>query len=509
MKNRFPRIIDTFQSQEQLDPNATEDVIRQPGPWQDEMVVEPTSIPDKLPPGPWSEVYGTGEPESEPEQVPTEQPDQVPPTPSRPQLDSRFPGLNSLMPPPVIPSKATTSPVDELKEAQDKRTSELNELQKRRAFNQLFSGLAGVGDEARKSWQEDTGFMKGQADLANLKVEDVEQKRKSIRAETQHSLEKLNLEKAEIARDPNSELSKAYRQAVQRIDPSVDSKMLEKLSADQIEKVYGVIKDDLTFKDKAQEKALARELKDEGDRAKRSDKLSTWLEQQISPIKSIRGNLGSWRNSQLMANRIKEMLPPKGAAIDRLALKEAAGALASMIKGGVATDAQIKGILPDTVNMLVEDKVSWVTGNSLPSYNEASKFVEAVRTFADKMDTVYSKSQMQEIGKIFNQGNAMALAKTDPERLDDTLRVYGFKLAVNDKGRPMALPDPEAETQAYNDWIRRYAPDEKKNLWLTDNTVDAKQPSGMVKVRDPKGRIRLIPKEQLDSALKAGGQVAK
>jgi len=461
-------------------------------------------------------------PEVDPEPLPEAIEAPLEPLPDEPRPSSRFSNLRQSEPivepqmAPEVPAK-DTQVMDDLTAAQAERRKQLENVQSRRAFNNLTAAITGRTAEDRKAIGADTPYMQGQMALADLEVDDVEQKRKAIRSETQHSLEKLNLEKSQAANDPNSEISKAYREAALRQTPDVNKEALAKLSANEMQSVYGVLKDEIEFKNKKQELAIARELKESADNEKRTNVLFDKTIHYTTPLKSLRGNPGAWKNSRVMASRIRNMLPKEGSdEMSKLVTKESIGALAQMIKGGVATDSQVKALEPATLRKKMEDALAYVQSNPLPNYKKLKPFIDEVRKFSNAMDATYGDAAVESAGQLLRQHRE--LGRRDPRKFRDVIEPLGFRMVYTEDGDVDVVEDMDALNSQYNAWARTHAP---LALQFETSTTPAHRgkspggasestkspPPGTVLMQGPKGDKRHIPKDQVEAAIRAGGKV--
>lgn len=254
------------------------------------------------------------------------------------------------------------------------------------------------------------------------------------------------MENTAAKRDPNSEVSKGYRQALAGLGLTVP----ENISAEGIEKAG--LKDAASkaytkriqmegqaqiAKFKAQEmRAMKDVAREQGNSAredrrqaqisdkatKRFDELSHKLNEDVQ---SSRTTIGRASNGIYAADKIGSLLDQadaQGGKVTQQQLAEVASALDSMVKGGQATVSGIEHMMPHTLEGKYGDVASFLS--SSPKPQELKEYLDMMR------DTVKREKAVSQ--KVIGDYKKKALSsyhdleKTDPEKYNEIMQAHGL-----------------------------------------------------------------------------------
>lgn len=160
---------------------------------------------------------------------------------------------------------------DELARLQQETADKNKELLLMKAFNKIGASVGG--------YKEDTSLLDAVGQLQQQKISDLLGKRQAERAEEGAQFDftnkKIDTKNKQEETDPNSEVSKAYRDQLRSYlkDVGLDIKIPDQLSYAQLQKQFGILSNRVSAKEARDARALERARQNEDKQALKNQKL--------------------------------------------------------------------------------------------------------------------------------------------------------------------------------------------------------------------------------------------
>lgn len=349
----------------------------------------------------------------------------------------------------------------------DLSDSALKHAQGQRNEQQLFANLSKAGSGIGAA----ISGIKPQTDIQDSLIQQAEQPLKDILLRREGKMKELevglkasDLANQEKLRDPNSNVSNAYRSMAAQFSPQIAaSPGFNKMSASGIKELLPMI--DMAIRMEAvktQKEATAKD-KDEKDLDKRFDKVGKVLTSELAGNRTAFGKAATTYSS---AEKIQTMLAGRNPNdLDSREIAELARQLDTILSNGSPTISGMKKLIPDSARGSLAKLEEYLTNTRQGS--QMGSFVEQMLHTVDREKNL-SSEQVQRTQSRLLAGNS-DLAKKDPQRWNLLLKAHG-------------LPDSVIDF-------------DKKD-----------QQSDEVQVKLPDGRIGMIPRSNLAKA-KAMGAV--
>lgn len=294
-----------------------------------------------------------------------------------------------------------------------------------------------------------------------------------------NSIEDTVNEKIANQDDPNSDASKRFRDTLKANFPTIAS-------------AYGDNFDNLTASDSknifqiAETKAKltqAQALKD----AVYSKKENDQIEKDYKDLNKALS--GGWTARSGNAGRVQQLINSGEAAkalieqgknqeggLDSRQMEELAQSVGKMLGGNATASARIEGLVPHTLMGRAQSLKEFLSGN--PQGQEQQAFVKRLEETVDR-EMELANDQKKQF-QVEAAGAYSALKNKDPERYNQSLQSHGISLDdIDDKGR--------------------YVGRNKK--------ISSDLSSNQVKIIAPNGKIKLVPKSDLEELLAAGAKL--
>lgn len=217
--------------------------------------------------------------------------------------------------------------------------------------------------------------------------------------------------------------------------------------------------------------------------ARETNKEVKALKDDLDPNKARGGNLAKSQAMINSADRVQTLFSqfPDGN-IPAAQTHELASAVASLVSGGSSPQSQqqINSIVPSSARGNAEAMISWLTNE--PRGQQQQKFMQLLQHTAEREKALAQRqvkiAQIQRLSAYEN------LKQKNPKIYNGILSAYGIS------------PDEIDESGRY-----RELPQQGGHAGLIE--------SASVKMIAPDGSIRMVPKEQVQNALNAGGKLAQ
>lgn len=204
--------------------------------------------------------------------------------------------------------------------------------------------------------------------------------------------------------------------------------------------------------------------------------LSNYLGQGWAARSGNAGKVQDKINSAEAAEALIEQGRKQPGGLDSRQLEELAQSTSKMLGGGTQASARVDALVPHTWLGRAQSLKEFISNE--PTGQQAQAFVERMaETVAREKELAQTQQKQHQVSGLASFDR---LKKTNPDAYAQILSSHGLDPSmVDDKGQ---YRKPDKIT----------------------NTAD----NGMVRVKDPKGNIRQIPKDQVKNALAAGGSLA-
>lgn len=304
--------------------------------------------------------------------------------------------------------------------------------------------------------------------------------------------------------DPNSDESKLAQDAAIKmgVDPAQASKLTAakfKESGPIYEKIYQVAERAKASDAATQERALAAKERlasiaasNEGRKAiqdERKDKMMA--DQQDKDLRSLDSHLGKgWAarggqagqvqakiNSAEAAETLIEQGRKQPGGLDSRQIEELAQSTAKLLGGGATASGRVEALVPHTWTGRAQSLKEFITNE--PNGQQMQKFVDRMaETVAREKELAQNQQKQYQVSGLASFDR---LKKSNPEMYSQILQAHGIDPSMIDEKGQYKKPQSSGNDGGAN---------------------------GMVRVKDPKGNIRQIPKDQVKNALAAGGTLA-
>lgn len=401
------------------------------------------------------------------------------------------------------PSPVETAPQAEqedagiaaLKKSQEERDRLLNQYGMLAAGRDAIIAGAGIGGADFDRYTKDSSYLNLLKQKAENKVGDVKDIAKEEKAITQHKAAKLELEQKGIDlannkefQNPNSAISKAYRDSLAKIDPSVmNQDFFKNASAYQIKAVYPMIDDMLDRKARAEERSLLKEAKEDAA----IEKAKVDLHKALDPDEYRAGNFANNKKIYDRAERIVAMVKGKRPEdLTEQQIFELARGLEGVIAGGVGTITGAMHLLPKNLQTGLVGVEQWIT--SRPPRAKLAEFARMLTDAVVREQRTTFKAIQDTQSKRIQSPKFKKLMEKAPEEFEDQVAIWGFDA----KGKPTASVEELVPHPFGEEWNPKGS---KKS--------DIKAPASMgdmVSVISPSGQKGKIPRANLEKALAAG-----
>lgn len=305
------------------------------------------------------------------------------------------------------------------------------------------SDVPNFSNELNKSDQD---VLAGKQQLAKAGQSRAEAGRKGLADLTTFDKANEDLALAHEKRDPDSEISKGYRESLKSLGLDVPDTM----TADAIERTKMADVAKTTYakriqmegqadiaKYRAQEQgARAKEASEarqsasadrqnaalDAKNTKRFDDLSKLLKEEAQ---SSRSTIGKAANGVFSANKITSLLDQadaQGGKLTNPQMAEIASSIDSMIKGGASTVSGTEHMMPKTLVQKYGDMATFLTSNPQPQ--EMKLFIKQMRDTVEREKSVSNAAI--DTYKKKSLSSYHDLQKADPEKWNDIMAAYGL-----------------------------------------------------------------------------------
>lgn len=298
------------------------------------------------------------------------------------------------------PSKqVAAAPLEEkANEAKDNSSGDFDQAIHNRNYLQLLGGLNKAGALAAQ------GFSKGasKADYtigndiltqANQLPKDLSDKQSLDLLKTENKLKASDLLNEVKRRDPNSEVSKAYREFVKTAAPQLAAQPdFLNLSAEGVKDILPGI--DLKMKMDMLKEQKSREASDKSSAA--ADKEFAQFTKDIDMPYTARSGtaLGQAANSVRRAEALQAFAAvPDTNKLTGAQMQELASSLDSIIRGGNTSKGTIEKLVPKTARSSAAKTLEWITNE--PQGTKQKEFIDIMLKAADREKTIGLK-QIQD-----------------------------------------------------------------------------------------------------------------
>ena len=365
---------------------------------------------------------------------------------------------------------------DELIAAQNMRQNTVNSNAMLRAVNNITQALA-------RQKKDDSFLTDIDKNAENLPA-DVLARRKEEREKGRYQLDtergKIDLEKARIQLtdmkamdDPNSDVSKTYREATRARFAMIGKKanIPDNMNGSTVSKLYpttDIVDDFIKLKGIEERMALVKATKSEKLDAKdhqRLDQANKLIQSDIA-----RNNTAFGRNANIIrsADAIEALVAGKNPNdITPQQIYEVAKNLDAMLSSGAATVQGTQKLIPQGINMKTATLQEFLTNSPSPAKQKAY-VLQTMDTIKRERDLARDKIQNASRGMLSSYQD---LAKKQPEAWNAMLQLNNLDPNI------LSLDKPQKSNESDN-----------------------------VKVRLPDGRTGLIPRANLEKAKAAGAK---
>lgn len=269
----------------------------------------------------------------------------------------------------------------------------------------------------------------------------------------------MNLDPEQLNKMSANQLKLAFPWAQEDYKLAVEGeeKKAERASREKISAEDNASKKELQ-KTMAEEKATAKDEKIVGDYEKR-------MKDDLDPDKARAGNLAKNQAQVYQADRLKQLYTESNGDVrnlDSRQMEELAIGLQKLLSSGQSSVTQVQALVPHTIRGNAAKLKEWLVNdpqgtNQIAFVQRMAETIERERNLAQDQVKSAQKKRLSAYSEF---------KKKNPERYDMILRAYGLDDASN----------PSKET---------------------------------VNMMGPDGKTRRIPKDQVEAATKAGGQVVQ
>ncbi len=346
----------------------------------------------------------------------------------------------------------------------------------------------GAGLSGRDAAAAGNTYLKSQQDMRNAPLVNFDKARQSLvdNAKTGMTLQTNAQDQDRLMRerDPSSVESQAAQQAALKmgIKPEIANKMTAeqfKAQGPIFEKMFQVEQARLGRQDMANARKDAQTASQQARNDKLNDDLFMKMKDDLDPNKARGGNLAKNQSQIDQADRLKGLYTEANGDLrnlDSRQMEELAIGMNKMLSGSSAgSTTQVEALLPHTIRGDSQKLKEWLMND--PRGTNQQAFVARMAETVDREKSI-AEGQVRN-AQVQRLSAYSKLKDRDPQRYGQLLNAYGIdQNDIDEKGR--------------------YTRSKEKEL-VNENVP--------VKIRDPKGVVRLIPKSQVKAALAAGGTV--
>ena len=217
------------------------------------------------------------------------------------------------------------------------------------------------------------------------------------------------------------------------------------------------------------------------------------LEARINPSGARAGSLAKLNDKVNQAEAVEALILDENGNlkkdIDKRQIQELAKGLDNLLTSGVSTVSGVHELVPVSAQGNLQSLQEYITG--IPTGGAMDDFVKKLAETVQREKNLRRDQLVR--AQVSGLGVAANLRKTNPDEYWTTLgnhKLYKTDFDENGVYIPKAKAPPKAPPGA--------AP-----------SPPPPPPPGMVHIMDPKGKIKVIPVDQKEAAVAAGGKVVQ
>jgi hypothetical protein len=350
----------------------------------------------------------------------------------KPSFKSAMSSLESKLQPKPKATEASDKPMEEPKDTSlEEAIARRNALQDKAFVMDVFQNIGeGVGKIAGETNMEAgprSMAAKAFEKEAGQQVSDAEtiRKAKTEQAEEDRAATKFNLELGDAtkSRDPSSDVSQLLRSGLKKLYPGVSSSIpnFDNLTADNINKVYPMVKDWAENQIRLDQARLLREARAEGI----VDKEMAELHKELDPDQFRAGNFANNKKIYDRADRLMAMVKYKDPSeLSEPQIFELARGLEGIISGGVGTITGAMHLMPKNLRTGIVGVQQWLSSKPEPAKLKefATMLVDA--TVREQRAALTHIKDTQQ--KRLNSPKFRKLKEKRPEDYQSIAELWGF-----------------------------------------------------------------------------------